>query len=238
MPERGLLRIDMHVHTHASWDCLSDPEKVLARALDRGLDRIAVTDHNRLRTAREMARRHPDRIIPGEEVKTAEGIDVIGLYLEEEIPEGTPAREACARVRAQGGLVYLPHPYARGKGGSGRYAEELAECADVVEVFNARVHDGALNRAAADLARRRDLPGGGGSDAHCLWEVGRAHVELPDHPNRPDAFLEALASARVRGVASPHAVHLASTFAKLVRPMTKRRRPGRRARGADSRDRR
>lgn len=229
MPENHLLRIDMHLHTHASWDCLSDPEKVLERAVARGLDRIAITDHNRIWAAREMARRHPDRIIPGEEVKTAEGIDVIGLYVKEEIPRGTPAREACARIREQGGLVYLPHPYARGKGGSGRYAEELADHADIVEVFNARLRDPALNRAAADLADRRSLPGGAGSDAHTLWEVGGARVELPAHPNRPGAFLRALASARVSGVASPRAVRLASTFAKMARPMVK---PGRPATGA------
>lgn len=230
MAENHLLRVDMHLHTHASWDCLSDPEKVLAKALASGVDRIAITDHNRVWAAREMARRYPDRIIPGEEVKTAEGIDVIGLYLEEEIPRGTPAREVCARVREQGGLVYLPHPYAPGKGGSGRHAEELAEHSDIIEVFNARLHDGRRNQAAADLARRWNLPGGCGSDAHTLWEVGRVHVELPAHPNRPDAFLEALGSARVHGVAAPHAVHLASTFAKVARRMAKPERPGTSAR--------
>lgn len=222
----------MHVHTHASWDCLNDPEKALARAAARGVDRIAITDHNRIWAAREMALRYPDRVIPGEEVKTAEGIDVIGLYLSEEIPKGTPAREVCARVRAQGGLVYLPHPYARGKGGSGRYAEELADHADIIEVFNARLHDPALNRAAADLADRRNLPGGGGSDAHSLWEVGAARVELPAHPNRPEAFLEALRSARVTGTASPRAVHLVSTFAKVARKVRRPKRPASGARNA------
>ena len=64
MPEERLLRIDMHLHTHASWDCLSDPQKVLEKALARGLDRIAITDHDRIWAAREMARRYPDRIIP------------------------------------------------------------------------------------------------------------------------------------------------------------------------------
>ena len=230
MPGAGLLRIDMHVHTHASWDCLSDPERVLARALARGVDRIAITDHNRIWAARAMARRHPDRIIPGEEVKTAEGIDVIGLYLKEEIPKGTPAREVCARVREQGGLVYLPHPYARGKGGSGRHAEELAGHSDIIEVFNARLHDGRLNQAAADLADRWNLPGGCGSDAHTVWEVGRARVELPAHPNRPDAFLEALHSARAFGITAPRAVHLASTFAKVARRVARPARPGTSAR--------
>lgn len=211
----GTLRIDLHLHTLASRDCLSDPEAVLDRARAAGLDRIAVTDHDRLGAAREMARRHPERIIPGEEVKTAEGVDVIGLYLKEEIPKGTPARRTCRRIREQGGLVYLPHPYAPGKGGSGALAETLAPMLHAVEVFNARLHDPALNQRARELAQRHGLPGGAGSDAHTLGEVGRAFVTLPEHPNEPDALLDALSSARVHGTESPRRVHLYSTWAKI-----------------------
>src|SRR5690606_10250435 len=114
------LRMDLHLHTAASWDCLSDPGAVLARALALGYGRIAITDHNRLGLARRMAEAHPDRIVPGEEVRTEEGIDVIGLYLSEEIPKGTPADKTIAWIRSQGGIAYLPHPYAGGKGGGGR----------------------------------------------------------------------------------------------------------------------
>lgn len=209
------IRIDLHLHTLASRDCLSDPEEVLERALARGLDRIAITDHDRIGAALEMARRHPDRIIPGEEVKTAEGVDVIGLYLQEEIPGGTPARETCSRIREQGGIVYLPHPFAPGKGGSGELAEALAIRLDVVEVFNSRLHRAILNRRADEFADRHGLPGGAGSDAHSPGEVGRAWVDVPDHPNRPDALLDALASARVHGRESPRRVHLISTWAKV-----------------------
>ncbi len=87
----GTLRMDLHLHTAGSGDCLSDPSVVLERVTDLGYGRIAITDHNRLDVALRMAERHPDRIIPGEEVKTAEGIDVIGLYVSREIPKGTPA---------------------------------------------------------------------------------------------------------------------------------------------------
>lgn len=209
------LRIDLHLHTLASRDCLTDPEEVLERAREAGLDRIAVTDHDRLGAALEMADRHPDRIIPGEEVKTAEGVDVIGLYLREEIPKGTPARETCRRIRDQGGLVYLPHPFAPGKGGSGALAEELAPHLHVVEVFNARLHDPELNRRARAFAERHDFPGGAGSDAHSLGEVGRAFVTLPPHPNEPDALLRALADAEVRGTASSRWVHVHSVWARI-----------------------
>ena len=214
-PKDGRLRIDMHMHTQASFDCLSDPRKVMAAALARGVQRIAITDHNRVATALEMADAFPDSVIPGEEVKTKEGIDVIGLYIQEEIPKGTPAQEVCRLVRDQGGLVYLPHPYARGKGGSGRYAEELAPMVDIIEVFNARLHPGHLNGLGEDLASRWSKPRGAGSDAHMLGEVAGAWVEVEQHPNEPAALLAALEHARVRGVTTPWVVHLASTWAKV-----------------------
>ena len=214
-PKEGRLRIDMHMHTQASFDCLSDPRKVLAAASARGVRRIAITDHNRITTALEMAEAFPDSVIPGEEVKTKEGIDVIGLYIEEVIPKGTPASEVCRRVKDQGGLVYLPHPYARGKGGSGRYAEELAPLVDIIEVFNARLHPGHLNDQGEELADLWSKPRGAGSDAHMLGEVAGAWVEVAQHPNEPAALLAALEHAQVRGVTSPWAVHLASTWAKV-----------------------
>jgi predicted metal-dependent phosphoesterase TrpH len=209
------LRIDLHLHTRASRDCLSDPRKLLDRAAEKGIHRIAITDHDRLGLAAELHLEEPDRVIPGEEVRTEEGIDVIGLYISREIPKGTPAREACRRIREDGGIVYLPHPFARGKGGSGRYAEELAPLVDVVEVFNARLHPGRLNRPADDLARRHGKLRGAGSDAHTVGELGGAWVELPSHPNEPQALLDALAEGRIWGETGPIWVHLASTWAKI-----------------------
>ena len=214
-PAGGVIRLDLHLHTWASWDCLSDPERVLEAARRRGVERLAVTDHNRLDLALRLAERFPDRIIPGEEVRTSEGIDVIGHYIHEEIPKGTPAREVAERVREQGGVVYLPHPYARGKGGSGRLAEELAPLVDVVEVFNARLHPASLNEPAEELARRHGLLRGAGSDAHTVSEVAGASVEVTAHANEPAAFLKALAGARVHGRTAGRGVHLASTWAKV-----------------------
>ena len=221
------LRLDLHLHTHGSWDSLSDPEAVLARARARGVGRIAITDHNRLHVALEMAARHPDAVIPGEEVKTAEGIDVIGLYLREEIPRGTPMLETCHRIRAQGGIVYLPHPYAAGKGGSGRYAEILAPEVDVVEVFNARLRSRRANERAAELARRTGRLPGAGSDAHTPGEAGNAWIEVPHHANEPGALLEALAAGRdpvrIHGQRAGLHVFVLSNGAKLWKKLRKNR---------------
>lgn len=209
------MRIDMHLHTEGSWDCLSDPEQVLEAALALGYARIAITDHNTVHVALEMAARHPDRIIPGEEVKTGEGIDVIGLYLTEEIPKGTPAEETVARIRDQGGIPYLPHPYAAGKGGGGSFADRIGPLCDAIEVFNARLHSADMNLRAHDLAQRHEKLIGAGSDAHTVGEIGNAWVEVPAHPNTASGLRRALAQANAGGREASRLVHLASTWAKL-----------------------
>jgi len=207
--------LDLHNHTRGSWDCLSDPEALLEAARSKGIDRIGITDHNCIEVALEMHDRFPDQVIPGEEVKTKEGIDVIGLFIKTEIPKGTPAEETCRLIREDGGIVYLPHPFASGKGGGGRFAEALAPLVDIVEVFNARMHPGRLNDPAEELAVSHNRLKGAGSDAHTLREIGGAWVEVPFHDNRPEDLLGALAHGRIHGRTAPIWIHLASTWAKV-----------------------
>ena len=209
------MRVDMHIHTDRSFDCASDPVAVLETAIARGLDRICITDHNEIETALWMKERYPERVIVGEEVRTAEGVDIIGLFLRERIPARTPAVETCERIHAQGGIVYVPHPFARGKGGNGRILSMIKKRIDAMEGFNARLHDPVLNERATMWAKNAGVPVGAGSDAHTLREIGRAWVTVPAFENEPRAFLAALRRATVHGKASSRLVHLASLFARM-----------------------
>ena len=209
------LRIDLHIHTRASHDCLSDYGDVIAAARAGGLDRIAITDHNEIEGAFRARDLDPELVIVGEEVKTAEGVDLSGLFLSERIPRGTPALETAQAIHEQGGLVYVPHPFAAGKGLGEEVLERLAAQVDVVEVFNARLHDAELNRRARRWADSHGLPGGAGSDAHTLREIGRGVVEVADFSDRA-GLLGVLPAGRVVGRASSRWVHLASTWAKLA----------------------
>lgn len=208
------MKIDMHLHTRGSFDCLSDPRAVMECALARGMDRICVTDHNEIRVALDLHRAWPDRVIVGEEVKTAERVDIIGLFLTDVIPKGTPARETCERIRAQGGIVYVPHPFAGGKGGGGAILDSIEDLIDAFEGFNARIHDPALNEKAVAWARARDIPLGAGSDAHTLREVGRAWAEVPAFEGAA-GLKAALRSGTIHGSSSSRMVHVASTWAKV-----------------------
>jgi predicted metal-dependent phosphoesterase TrpH len=210
------LRVDMHLHTCVSYDCLSRCEDVLAVARARGIDRLVVTDHNRIDGALRMQALDPARVIVGEEVKTAEGPDLIGIFLTEEIPRRTPAREACERIRAQGGVVYVPHPFDLRRSGGARLLDELADLVDVVEAHNARTWSRALNEKGEAWARAHGKLLGAGSDAHTPGEIGRGYVEVPFfEPNR-ESFLAALAAGTVGGrTYSSPAVSLFSTWAKV-----------------------
>lgn len=209
------LRLDLHIHTRASYDCLSDYPDVIATARARGLDRIAITDHNEIEGAFRARDLAPELVIVGEEVKTAEGVDLVGLFISERIPKGTPAVETAQAIAQQGGLVYVPHPFAGRKGLGAEVLAAIEPYVDAVEVFNARVHKPALNEKARRWAEERDLAGGAGSDAHTLGEIGRGVVEVPRFDGR-EGFLAALRAGQIVGRYSGYLVHLASTWAKIA----------------------
>jgi predicted metal-dependent phosphoesterase TrpH len=204
------------MHTNASPDCLSAATDVVHRAREIGLEKIAITDHDQIQGAFEAREIDPELVIVGEEVRTAEGLDLIGLFLTEHIPPGGTFREVAEGIRRQGGVVYVPHPFDSHRGTTEEFLEGVRDCIDAVEGFNARIHDPRRNQRARDWAVARGLPLGAGSDAHLLSEIGRARVVMPTFAG-PAAFLAALSEGRIEGRASSHLVHLGSTWAKIAR---------------------
>jgi len=211
------LRVDLHSHTRLSFDCLCDPAAVLRVAEERGIDRLAITDHDQIDAALALHELAPERIIVGEEVKTREGFDLIGLFLRELIPRRTPAREAAERIRAQGGVVYVPHPFDLARSGAGAaHLESLSDLIDVVEVHNSRCLLSAFDARALRWADANGKLRGAGSDSHTLAEMGSGYVEVPPFEHSRESFLAALAQGEVAGRTRSSPVYrLASTYAKL-----------------------
>jgi len=205
-PPAGWVRVDCHLHTVASGDSVLTVDELAVRAKQAGLDVVFITDHNVTHAAVAAAERELGvRVIVGEEVRTPDG-DAIGLFLTERIPYVLPLAEVIGRIRGQGGLVYVPHPFDLVRSSLGRVLPGLCAAGDVdvIEVFNAKIADPALNARAADLAREFSLPGGAGSDAHDAPGVGAAYLDMPDFDG-PAGFLAALADARVTGEFRDHA---------------------------------
>jgi len=198
--------MDCHLHTVASGDAVLTLDQLADRAEQAGLDVVCITDHNEISAAVAAAGQDLGvRIIIGEEIRTPDG-DIIGLFLTERVPYVLPVAEVVARIRAQGGLVYAPHPFDQARSSLGRVLPGLcaAGAVDIVEVFNAKTATREPNDRAAALAAAYELPGGAGSDAHDPPGVGAAYLELPDFDG-PTGFLAALAHARITGEFRPHA---------------------------------
>lgn len=192
------------------------PETLVHRCLDEGIDVLAVTDHHEIGGALAVRAAAPFTVIVGEEVRTAEGGEIIGLFLTERIPAGLPAPAVIAVIRAQGGLIYLPHPYDRVRGT--RWEPHLREAllneADIIEVFNARNLSPAADAAAAAAAGRLGKAAVAGADAHHPAEIGRTVTFLPPFSD-PPSLLTALRQATLHGERTPAHVRFASALARL-----------------------
>lgn len=214
------MKVDLHVHTRYSPDSLTTLRDVLRWAVRRGLGAIAITDHNTLAGARALAEMAPPlRIIIGEEVMTTAG-EIIGLFLQEEVPAGLSPAETVAHIHMQGGLVYVPHPMDRVRQ-SALGLEALIGIigqVDLIEAFNARVTFALDNRHAQALARAYRLPQAAGSDAHQGVEIGRAYVEMPPFHDAA-SFLAAIRRGTVHGHISFPLVHVGSTYARLAKEL-------------------
>ncbi|MBV8879712.1 MAG: PHP domain-containing protein, partial [Planctomycetaceae bacterium] len=170
--------LDLHNHTRWSFDCSMDPAKVVRTAKARGIDAIAITDHDEIQGAYEAQKAAAGDIlvIIGEEIDTAAG-DVLGLFLKERIVEHDPVA-AIRAIHDQGGLAVLAHPFTKTKS----VDEPVARLLDGCEGFNARhsefgSYEGAEGEPrVASFAREYDLSVTAGSDAHFYRELARART--------------------------------------------------------------
>ena len=198
--DRPWVVADLHMHTSWSHDCSIEVDELLDHAEAEGLGAIAVTDHNVFGGAREAVEKAHGReliVIPGEEVKTDDQGEVIGLFLSEEIPRGMTFTETVAAIREQEGIVYLPHPFDRMHAipfpaTLHRHLHEI----DVFEVYNARLLFEGYNDEAVRFARKYGLLAGAGSDAHVLQGVGTGALRMRAFDG-PEEFMLSLRSAEV-----------------------------------------
>ena len=210
-----MLKADLHIHSQYSMDCNMPLEKIIERCQELGVNCIALCDHGTAEGALKLREIAPFRVIVAEEVLTPYG-EIMGLFLKETIPSGLSVEETIARIRAQGGLVGIPHPFDtfRHSAMKGQIIEEIADQIDIFEVLNARGILGRDSAKAEAFAAKYGLIRSAGSDAHTPGEIGNAYVEMPDFKGRDD-FLEALKKGKISGHRSSPLIHFASLWARI-----------------------
>ncbi|MCK5589830.1 MAG: PHP domain-containing protein, partial [Dehalococcoidales bacterium] len=134
-----MLKADLHVHTCYSADCGTPLDKIVARCLQIGINCIAIADHNSIAGALKLKEIAPFNVIVAEEIMTPIG-ELMGLFLTQEIPRGLSAQETITRIKSQGGLVNIPHPFGHSfRENKKLLSQEILSQVDLIEVFNSRI---------------------------------------------------------------------------------------------------
>ena len=210
-----MLKADLHIHTMFSMDCDTPLEKIVQRCQEVGINCIAIADHGIVDGALMMQKLAPFRVIVAQEILTTQG-EIMGMFLKETIPGGLTPQQTIKRIREQGGLVNIPHPFEtiRGSALKDWAIDDIAKDVDIIEVLNSRSPFAANTEKAKAFAEKHGIPGSAGSDAHTLSEIGNAYVEMPEFKDKND-FLAALKKGQVYGRRASMYVRLFSTWARV-----------------------
>jgi predicted metal-dependent phosphoesterase TrpH len=201
------LKLDLHVHTNRSSDAFTSPKQLTTICRDRGLDGLAITDHNVLAvdSSDELV------ILPGIEISTRHG-HVIGLGVSEAVPRGLSADETIRRIRDLNGISIIPHPYDLLR--SSVRPHLLTVRPDAIEVINSSsfLHSVTWNRARK-FAERENYPMTAGSDSHIPQTIGRAYTEVECGSKNVESVLVSLRSGSITPFGRP--VRATERFRKL-----------------------
>ncbi len=212
-----MLHCEFHCHTKYSKDSLSSPKRIIETCEKKGIHRIAITDHDTIRGALEAQQIDPQRVIVGEEISTTRG-ELLAFFVKEEIPPGLSPQQTIQQLQMQDAFISVAHPFDKMRKGHWQLSSllDIISQINAIEIFNSRCMAPGANQLARDFAQKYNLPGTVGSDAHILYEIGRASLILPAFEDKAG-----LCAALSHGVAytSPSGlwVHLFSRYAKLLK---------------------
>ncbi len=217
-------QVELHSHTLWSKDCVVSFNTIMRLCQRRGVDRIAITDHNTADGALAMQKLAPDLVIVGEEIMTDRG-EILGYFMRESIPAGLTPDETIRRLRDQGAAISVSHPFDRLRKGAWHEEDllQIIDKVDAIEVFNSRCMFAEDNVKALAFAQQHGLTGTVGSDAHSRVEYGRALNVMQPFEGASD-FLLALRAAQQVNRYSSWFVHLNSKTAKWSKKLGLRSR--------------
>ena len=190
--------IDPHVHSVYSNDSRMTPQEIIERTRKIGLDGVAIADHNSIKGSLEGIKYSKGAediiVIPAMEISSLKG-HIVALGIQEEIPSKISPEETIEKIRDQGGIAIIPHPFVRYREGLCDYVKDLDM--DAIETLNSRYIFGYSNWRAKKLAEERGIPQIGASDAHFIGAIGSCITEIETDLSI-DGVLKGILSGKTR----------------------------------------
>ena len=213
------MKYDLHIHSRHSSDGVLDPEKIVRIAIKRGLNGIAVTDHNTIKGGIEAKKYENEdfKVIVGSEISTEKG-EIIGLFLSEEV-KSKNVPDVISEIKDQNGIIIIPHPFDELRHSAFHPTEEDTKFIDCIEGFNSRCVSQKYNKNAIEFAKKHNLPIVAGSDAHFLNEIGNAGI-ITETEDVREALMKN--DIKIFGKRSSLVNHVGTKVLKLWRKAVKR----------------
>jgi len=210
-----MLRVEFHCHTVFSKDSLLPPQKLVDVCHHKGIDRVVVTDHNTMTGALVAKSIDPEHVIVGEEIMTTRG-EILAAFVMEEIPSMLAPQETIERLRDQNAFISVSHPFDEWRSGGWKEEDlvEILPLVDAIEIYNSRCMRPLFNRRAIEFAKKYNVAGTVGSDAHAAFELGRSLVLLEPFES-PDEMRKVIRNAKYQTRWSLPWIHLTSRYATL-----------------------
>ena len=178
-----MLKLDLHVHSQYSEDGAGSPKDIIKSLQKRGLNGVAITDHNTAEGGLKALKIAPKNfiVIPGLEISTADG-HIIGLNVKENVPRGLTVEETVEKIIDLGGTPIVPHLFRSMSGIKEKKLKKINKKISAIEVFNA-CSTPQSNLKTAKVAKKYNLGGTGGSDSHNPKYAGYGYtiVETTDY---------------------------------------------------------
>ena len=216
------MKIDLHVHTVYSEDSTLQLDDIIRAVGEVKLDGLAITDHNEIKGAQALQQIAPFLVIVGEEIMTADG-EITGYFLHEKIEPGLSLLDTIQQIKAQAGLIAVPHPFDRLRSSALKRnkLDLITGYLDLVEVFNSRNIFQKDNHLAEVFAERSGFGKIAGSDAHSASEIGSAWIEIETFCGAAD-FLNKVKEATFTASKSSIMVHVETKAKKIINGIVKK----------------
>ena len=194
-----MLKLDLHLHSCYSDDAIGSPEDLIKSLKKRGLQGMALTDHNTIKgciKAQKVALKD-FLVIPSVEISTADG-HLLAFNVTENIPVGLSIEETVERVIDAGGEPVVPHLFRLLSGIKKEKLKGIQTKVSAIEVFNG-CSVPSTNLKSAKVARTFNLGGTGGSDSHDPLYAGYAYTVVDSTDLRIDTILSEIQKKKTWG---------------------------------------
>ena len=173
-----MLKLDLHIHSQYSEDGAGTPEIIIKSLQKKGIQGMAITDHNTVEGSLKALKVSPKDfiVVPGVEISTAGG-HIIALNIKENIPKGLSVVETVEKIIDLNGVPIVPHLYRTMSGIKEDKLKKIVKKISAIEVFNS-CSVSQTNLKTAKIAKTYKLGGTGGSDSHTPLYAGYGYTTV------------------------------------------------------------